>query len=173
MYGKINVKPSVMNMSNVSKYFNLMVTFYLFPLKIDKEKKIVSFKFGSRPVIVFCIMTALLGSLQSIFTYIYMDSEKLSLYYYKMFFNQNVIDALSTFAMMLSHFTAVMCFWIFIYRSGNLKLFIEYIIMIYSKHFFSWDTSRNSLEARFEMAKIWQKTFDYIHTVYSSIWNLM
>ena len=129
MYGKINVKPSVMDMSNVSKYFNLVVKFYLFPLKIDEEKKIVSFKFVSRPVIVICIMTALLASLQSIFVYIYMDYEKLSLYYYKMFFNQNVIDALSTFAMMLSHFTAVMCFWIFIYRSGNLKLLIEYNLL--------------------------------------------
>ena len=56
MYGKIYAKPSVMNMSNVSKYFNLMVKFYLFPLKIDEEKKIVSFKFVSRPVIFMSII---------------------------------------------------------------------------------------------------------------------
>ena len=119
MYGKINVKPCVMNMSNVSKYFNLMVKFYLFPLKIDEETKIVSFKFRSRPVIVICIMTALLASLQSIFNFTFMDYEKLKLYYDKMFFNNNIIDLLSMFAAILSNFTALMCFWIFIYCSGN------------------------------------------------------
>ena len=119
MLRKINVKPTVINMSNVSKYFNLLVKFYLFPLKIDEEKKIVRFKFVSRPVIFMSLLIALLASLQSIFNFTFMDYEKLKLYYDKMFFNNNIIDLLSMFAAILSNFTALMCFWIFIYCSGN------------------------------------------------------
>ena len=123
MFSKRKIKPSAVNenTSAVSKYFHILVKFCLLPIKVDQEKKIVSFKFASRQVAISLIISGFFSSLTSVFNYLFLDYEKLSNFYYKMFMDNNAIDTLSIFAMSLSMCTAIMCFWIFIYSSGNVN----------------------------------------------------
>ena len=122
MLTRSKIQPSSKNenMSKVSKYFQLLVKSFHLPIKVDKEKKIISFKFASIPVVVFLFINGFFYLLPPLANYLLLDYDKLIPFYYKIFLDGNAIDALSTLAMFLSMATAVMCFWIFVSCSGIL-----------------------------------------------------
>ena len=122
MLTRKKVQPSSKNenMSKVSKYFQLLVKSFHLPIKVDKEKKIISFKFASIPNVILLIINGFFTLLPPLANYLLLDYDKLVPFYYKMFLDGNAIDTLSTLAMFLSMGTAVICLWIFVSYSGIL-----------------------------------------------------